>query len=114
MSRTASGFRAWILQRISAAWLGLFVLATLGYFLLSPPATFEQWRAFVAHPVVGTLILVTVAVVLLHAWVGIRDVLIDYVPPLALRLTLLSLFGLGFVACGLWALQVILLASGLA
>ncbi|CAK0751158.1 hypothetical protein CCP4SC76_2210002 [Gammaproteobacteria bacterium] len=30
---------------------------------------------------------------LLHAWVGIRDVVIDYVPRLALRLLLLTLFG---------------------
>ena len=55
------------------------------------------------------VLLATVAL-LLHAWVGIRDVLIDYVPPLAARLTLLTLFGLGFVASGIWALQVILLA----
>jgi len=114
MSRTATGFRAWILQRISAAWLGLSALASLGYFLLSPPETFEQWRSVVAHPGVGTLILITVLALLLHAWVGIRDVLMDYVPRLTLRFTLLSLFGLGFIACGLWALQVILLARGLA
>jgi succinate dehydrogenase / fumarate reductase membrane anchor subunit len=42
--------------------------------------------------------------------VGIRDVLIDYVHPLGIRVLLLSLFAIGFIASGLWVVQAIFLA----
>jgi len=41
---------------------------------------------------------------------GIRDVFIDYVPIIPLRLVLLTLFGLGFIACGFWVVQILVLA----
>ncbi len=47
---------------------------------------------------------------LIHAWVGVRDILIDYVQWQVVRLLLLALFGLMLVASGLWLLEVMLLA----
>ena len=45
---------------------------------------------------------------LAHAWVGIRDVLMDYVKPLGARVGAMAVFALVFLASGLWALQAIL------
>jgi len=39
-----------------------------------------------------------------------RDILIDYVQPTALRVGLLAVVGLGLIACALWATVVLLLA----
>jgi len=58
----------------------------------------------------GTALLLFVVALLLHAWVGMRDILIDYVQPVALRVGLLAAVGLGLVACALWATVVLLLA----
>lgn len=110
MSRTATGLRAWVVQRASAVYLGLFFLYLLVHWIVSPPADYAAWRAWIGHPVMGTALLVFVAAVLLHAWVGMRDILIDYVQPTALRIGLLAAVGLGLIACGLWALVVLLLA----
>ena len=57
----------------------------------------------------GIATLVFVVAILLHAWVGIRDVIIDYVWHAAARVTVLSLVALGLVACGLWASQSLIL-----
>jgi succinate dehydrogenase / fumarate reductase membrane anchor subunit len=111
MSRRATGLRAWTLQRISAIYLLLFSSYLIGLFAVSPPASFEQWRDWVSAPVVSLAILVFFLALLVHSWVGIRDVLIDYVHPLALRVTLLSLFGFGLTACGLWAMRVVFVAQ---
>ena len=80
MSRRAAGLRAWLLQRISAVYLALYVV----YFLLAMALFFLALS--------------------IHAWVGVRDVIIDYVHPAGLRLLLLC--GLGVVLLGslLWAL----------
>ncbi len=110
MSRSASGLRAWILQRISAVYLALFSLVLLWHFFFNAPADFVAWREWVIQPWVSTGLFLFIAALVLHAWVGIRDVLIDYVQPLGIRITLLTLFGMGLIGSAMWALQAIILA----
>jgi succinate dehydrogenase / fumarate reductase membrane anchor subunit len=54
--------------------------------------------------------LVFVAALLLHAWIGVRDILIDYVWHTGARVTALSVVALVLVGSGLWAAQVLILA----
>ena len=111
MSRQASGLRAWALQRISAVYLGLYFIYMLGLFIISPPDSFETWQGWVADPIRGIALLLFFVAMLLHAWVGLRDLLIDYVHFSTLRVTLLSLIGIGLIGCGLWAARAIFLAG---
>jgi succinate dehydrogenase / fumarate reductase membrane anchor subunit len=46
-----------------------------------------------------------------HAWVGMRDVILDYIKPVGLRLALLSLTAVLLAGSSLWALRSLLLAS---
>jgi succinate dehydrogenase / fumarate reductase membrane anchor subunit len=81
------------------------------HFTFNAPADHNALLEWAAHPVVALALLVLVPVLLMHAWVGIRDVLIDYVHVLGLRIALLSLFAFVFVASGLWAFKAIIIAS---
>ncbi|MET0052790.1 MAG: succinate dehydrogenase, hydrophobic membrane anchor protein [Candidatus Thiodiazotropha sp.] len=110
MSRRASGLKAWFLQRATALYLILFTLYFLQHMIFSPPADYQAWQGWVASPLVGFALLLFFASLLLHAWVGIRDVLIDYVHPTAARVTILSIIGFLLTGCGLWVLQIIFLA----
>lgn len=110
MSRQASGLKAWIIQRVSAVYLGLFLSYLLIHFTLHAPADHAALKAWVSAPLVSAGFLVFVPLLLAHAWIGIRDVLIDYVHPLRIRVVLLSLFALGLLASGLWALKAIIAA----
>ncbi|RMD80322.1 MAG: succinate dehydrogenase, hydrophobic membrane anchor protein, partial [Gammaproteobacteria bacterium] len=86
------GLRAWVAQRLSAVYLllySLYLAGRLGGEGL--PGDSAAWRAFLAEPLMGSATLVLVLMLLLHAWVGVRDVLIDYVHPWRLRLALLAL-----------------------
>ncbi len=109
MSRKASGLKAWVLQRATAIYIGLFACYLLLALLFAAPENYAQWRDWFADPVMGIATLVFIVSILLHAWVGVRDVLIDYIKPTALRVGLLSLVALGLVACGLWASQSLIL-----
>jgi succinate dehydrogenase / fumarate reductase membrane anchor subunit len=42
-----------------------------------------------------------------HAWVGVRDIWMDYVKPVALRLALQVLTIVWLVGCAGWAVQVL-------
>ena len=74
------------------------------------PADYAAWRAWVAGPLVSLGLLLFFASLLLHAWVGIRDVVIDYVHPTAIRVSLLTAIGFVLVGCAVWAMQIIILA----
>ena len=110
MSRRASGLKAWAVQRATSVYLALFGVYLLLHFLLDPPADYLAWRTWVAQPAVNLGLLLFVPALLAHAWVGTRDVLIDYVKPTAVRVMLLGLTAFVFVASGLWAAQALILA----
>lgn len=110
MSRRASGLKAWAVQRFTSVYLALFGVYLLVHFLFQPPADYAAWRAWVSQPAVNLGLLLFVPALLAHAWVGTRDVLIDYIKPTGLRVTLLGLFAFLFVASGLWAVQALILA----
>ena len=109
MSRRASGLRAWVLQRITAGYLALFSILVAWRWLPDPPSSYEEWRVWLSGPWISIAFLLFFASLLLHAWIGIRDVLIDYVHNFAVRLVFLTVTGVGLVSCGLWALQVLLM-----
>ena len=110
MSRTASGFKAWLLQRISAVYLGLFTIYLLWHFLFDAPASMAEWQGWLIQTPVLVSLLMLLLFILVHAWIGVRDVFIDYIPHTGVRLGLLSLTALMLIFCGIWGLQILLLA----
>ena len=110
MSRQASGLKAWALQRLTAIYVALYTLYLVGVLLFAAPADHAAWKAWLTQPLVGVTLLLFVASVLLHAWIGVRDVVIDYVKPIAIRAGVLGALGLVLVALGFWAAQVLLVA----
>jgi succinate dehydrogenase / fumarate reductase membrane anchor subunit len=111
MSRRASGLRAWFLQRATAIYLMLFVIYFLQKLILCAPADYAAWQTWVAQPLVSLGLSLFFASLLLHAWVGIRDVIIDYVHHTSIRITLLTVIGFLLLGCAIWALQTLFLAQ---
>ncbi|MBK1716820.1 succinate dehydrogenase, hydrophobic membrane anchor protein [Thiocystis violacea] len=111
MSRQASGLMAWLIQRATAVYLAFFLVYVLIHFTLNAPADHAALSAWATRPWVALGLMLFVPVLLAHAWVGIRDVLIDYVHALGARIGLMLLFGFVFIASGLWALKAIITAG---
>lgn len=111
MSRQASGLMAWLIQRASAVYLAAISVYLILHFVFDAPGSHAELVAWVTHPVVAIALILLVPVVLAHAWVGIRDVLIDYVHILGLRVGLMLTFGFVFLASGLWTLKAIITAG---
>lgn len=86
-SRTGTG--VWMVQRATALLLAL-ALPVMGFkFLEALPLDFQAWQAWLSPVWVRVLLLLTAAVLALHAWVGMRDIFMDYLQCIAIRLLLL-------------------------
>jgi succinate dehydrogenase / fumarate reductase membrane anchor subunit len=97
-----SGQRAFVVQRLSALVLLAFVAAAALRIALGSPPTLAEWQAWTAQPLAAATLALLAAALFAHAWVGIRDVLLDYVKPLALRLGLLAAAALALLLLAGW------------
>jgi succinate dehydrogenase / fumarate reductase membrane anchor subunit len=102
MTFRASGMRAWLLQRLSSVYMAAFIVAVLLWYAMSDATTYTAWRELMGQPVVAVAVVLFFCSLLIHAWVGMRDVLIDYVPIMGLRLVILLGIAVFLVAMGIW------------
>lgn len=109
MSRQAHGLRAWLVQRVTAVYIAVFTIYLLFHFITSAPSNFVAWQAWVGSPAVSVLMALFGLALLAHAWVGIRDVFMDYVKPASLRLVMLVGLAGMLLICAIWLLRVLLL-----
>ena len=112
MSRQTHALRAWLIQRFSAVYLAGFLVYLAIHFLTQASHGYNEWRAWLAQPGVVLAGAGFLVALVLHGWVGVRDIILDYVPALGLRLLLLGLSGALLAASGLWAVRLLLLNAG--
>lgn len=85
-SHTGTG--TWLLQRATALVLALALPGLAIHFLSALPTDFSGWQALFAPLWLRVLVLLSGAALALHAWVGMRDIFMDYVHSTGLRLAL--------------------------
>ncbi len=104
-----SGLAAWLVQRLSAIYMVLFTVVIGGAVLIIPEFDYALWLALFAQPVVAVATTIFFLSLLLHSWVGIRDVILDYAGQSpSMRLLLLSLLGIWLIGLGVWVIRIML------
>jgi succinate dehydrogenase / fumarate reductase membrane anchor subunit len=82
------GLRDWLAQRITAVIMALYSVIMLFVLWSKSPLTYESWQGLFAQGWMRVATLLFGASLAWHAWVGVRDILMDYIKPDGLRLTL--------------------------
>jgi succinate dehydrogenase / fumarate reductase membrane anchor subunit len=104
------GLKDWIAQRATAVVMALYSLYIAFFLLLLRPNSFEAWREVFSSGFEKFATFLFVLCLFYHAWIGVRDLWMDYIKPVGLRLTLhvltiLVLVGYaGWIAGILWRL----------
>jgi succinate dehydrogenase / fumarate reductase, membrane anchor subunit len=101
------GLRDWLGQRITAIVMAVYTLVLLGFWLGNPVIDYSAWRGLFANQAFKLLSFVALLSLFFHAWVGIRDIWMDYVQKTAIRLTLevfTALLLIGY--CG-WTIHIL-------
>ena len=102
------GFRDWLVQRVTAALMALFTLLVLLQVLIgSGPIGYDKWSGIFSQQWMTVLTFVVIVSLAWHAWVGMRDVLMDYVKPVGVKLVAQVLTIVWLVGCAGWAVQVL-------
>lgn len=102
------GLRDWLSQRITAVLIVIYTLVLLAQILFtSGPIDYPTWQGIFQAQWMRLFTFVTAVAVFWHAWVGVRDIWMDYVPGVALRLLLDVLTIVWLIGCAGWVFQVL-------
>ena len=101
------GLRDWLSQRITASLMALFTLVVIAQVLLPGEMGYDKWAGMFSQQWMKLLTFVVIVSLLVHVWVGMRDILMDYVKAVGARLALQVTTIVWLVGCAGWALQVI-------
>jgi len=112
VNRKHTGLRAWLVQRVSAVYMFLFIAFFLIHLVVAAPQQYAAWHAWITSAAMSIATSVFFAALLAHAWVGLRDVLMDYVHAATARVALLGLVRFGLTAAGVWVVRILWMRHG--
>jgi succinate dehydrogenase / fumarate reductase membrane anchor subunit len=101
------GLRDWLTQRASAVYMALYTVGFALLLLVARPTSFEGWRGLFACQALKLATFLFLVSLFLHAWIGVRDILMDYIKPTWLRLTGYVLVIAWLLACAGWSIQIL-------
>jgi succinate dehydrogenase / fumarate reductase membrane anchor subunit len=101
------GLKDWLAQRVTACVMAVYTVILLVALLAGGPWNYNSWKALFSQGWMRFATLLFILSLLYHAWVGVRDIWMDYVKNTGLRLALEAATVLWLVGCGGWAVQVI-------
>jgi succinate dehydrogenase / fumarate reductase membrane anchor subunit len=120
------GLGDWLSQRVTAVLMALFTVAVLVQVLLPAYARdidgervrnaaggfmvvtgYDKWAGIFSAQWMKVLTFVVILSLAYHAWVGMRNVWMDYIKPVGARLVLQVFTIVWLVSCLGWAIQVL-------
>ena len=96
------------MQRVTSLYVGGFVVYILSYLIIFPMKTYTVWSEYFAHGGIRLAWGLFFVCLLLHAWVGLRSIYLDYVKPDSVRFSVTIITAVAMVALALWAANILL------
>jgi len=101
------GLRDWLAQRITATIMAVYTVILLVLFFGAHDFSYEGWASIFAAQWMKLSTFVMLLSLFYHACVGVRDIWMDYVKPVGVRLLLQSLTIVWLLACAGYAAQIL-------
>lgn len=101
------GLRDWLAQRFTSLVMAAFTFALAVQLLTAGRLDYYAWAAIFSRQWMKVLTFVVIVSLVWHAWVGVRDIWMDYVQNVGVRLTLQVLTIVWLLGCAGWAIQVL-------
>ena len=101
------GVKDWLAQRVTAIVMAVFTLILLYQFFTAESVGYEAWAGLFSKQWFKLFTMVTFLALYYHAWVGVRNIWMDYIKPAGLRLVLQSATLLYLIACAFYTAQIL-------
>lgn len=101
------GVRDWLAQRVTAVVMAAYTLMLLVSSMCGAFGSAEKWQIFMGHGVTRFATFLFIVSLCYHAWIGVRDIWMDYIEPVGVRLVLHVLTLLALIGYAGWATQII-------
>jgi succinate dehydrogenase / fumarate reductase membrane anchor subunit len=101
------GLSDWLAQRVTALLMALYTLVLVVQVLMPGETGYDKWAGIFSAQWMKVLTFVVIVALAWHAWVGVRDIWMDYVKPVGMRLALQVFTIVWLVGCAGWAVQVL-------
>jgi succinate dehydrogenase / fumarate reductase membrane anchor subunit len=102
------GLRDWLAQRVTGLLMAVFTVVVLLQVIFTRGAIgYDQWAGIFSAQWMKVLTFTVIVALLYHVWVGMRDIWMDYIKPVGLRLALQVFTIVWLTGCAGWAIQVL-------
>lgn len=101
------GLRDWLVQRVTAAVMAVYCVALAGWLLWQPYVNYDVWTALFSSGWVRSVTLLVLLNLYYHAWIGVRDIVMDYVKPAGIRLAIYAPVILLLMLYTIWSVEIL-------
>ena len=101
------GLTDWLIQRLSAVVMVVYTALVLGIVLWTGGIDYPHWQALFAHGGFKLATFLFMVALLYHAWIGMRDIYMDYLKPVAVRLAFEAITVIVLIGYLGWTIQVL-------
>tara|TARA_R110002073_G_scaffold306489_2_gene475780 strand:- start:729 stop:1082 length:354 start_codon:yes stop_codon:yes gene_type:complete len=101
------GLKDWLVQRVSAVLMVAYLLLLMVFVLVSSPQDYVAWQTLFSNQWMRIATLLFFASLFWHAWIGVRNVLMDYIKATAIRLTIQILVILSLLFYLVWSAEIL-------
>ena len=101
------GLRDWLAQRVTAVVMGVYTLMMLAVLASMPELDYWGWKALWELPVMRYATVLFLLSLYIHAWIGVRNIFMDYIKDAGLRLALYVAVIGALVWYSMWSVRII-------
>ena len=106
------GLGDWLLQRLTALVMAASTLGFIVCLAVHAPATHADWKQIFSGTFTRLATMLFFAALLYHAWIGMRDIYMDYLKPTAIRLAFEAITVIVLIGYLGWTIQILWGAHG--
>jgi succinate dehydrogenase / fumarate reductase membrane anchor subunit len=101
------GLKDWLIQRMSAVLMTIYLILLVGILFVVSPQDYAAWKSIFSHQWMRIATFVFFICLFWHAWIGIRNILMDYVHSTAVRLTAQILVIISLLFYLVWSAEIL-------
>ncbi len=101
------GLTDWLVQRIAAILMIAYLLITAVILFVLSPQDHAAWKSIFSNQWMRIATLLFFIALFWHTWIGVRNILMDYVHPTAIRLTAQVLVIVSLLFYLIWSAEIL-------